>query len=227
MQYLIPNRQGTDTLAVDAASQAVTRRQYTPFGQARGTTRQPGRATGVRRGHSRPTTDLENLGAREYDAADGRFISPDPVLEADPNQTAGYDYAGNDPVTGSDPSGLMYFQDGVGAGSIQALEGEEARIAAAEAAPPSTSRSARRSSSRTTATGSSPTSPTCGPRRSTRTSRTRAWGSSASTVTRPSGPRSATRTRGCATAALATRSFATTSAPPDSCPVWSCPPSST
>ncbi|MBC3840548.1 hypothetical protein GXW82_10695 [Streptacidiphilus sp. 4-A2] len=30
----------------------------------------------------------------------------------------------------------MYFQDGVGAGSIQALEGEEARIAAAEAAPP-------------------------------------------------------------------------------------------
>ncbi|MBC3840547.1 hypothetical protein GXW82_10690 [Streptacidiphilus sp. 4-A2] len=46
VQYLIPNRQGTDTLAVDAASQAVTRRQYTPFGQARGTTRQPGRATG-------------------------------------------------------------------------------------------------------------------------------------------------------------------------------------
>ncbi|MDI5963241.1 polymorphic toxin-type HINT domain-containing protein [Streptantibioticus silvisoli] len=61
------------------------------------------------------TTNLENLGAREYDPADGRFISADPVFEsADPNQLGGYDYAGNDPVTGSDPSGQIYLTNGSG-----------------------------------------------------------------------------------------------------------------
>jgi len=49
----------------------------------------------------------EPWAAREYNPANGRFLSVDPVLEAgDPNQLNGYDYAGNDPVTGSDPSGL-------------------------------------------------------------------------------------------------------------------------
>lgn len=51
-------------------------------------------------------TGLENLGAREYDANTGRFLSDDPQFEADdPTQLAGYDYAGNDPVTHSDPTG--------------------------------------------------------------------------------------------------------------------------
>ncbi|MFF4599820.1 RHS repeat-associated core domain-containing protein [Amycolatopsis sp. NPDC001319] len=49
---------------------------------------------------------MENLGAREYDPTSGWFVSADPVFEqADPNQMGGYDYAGNDPVTSSDPSG--------------------------------------------------------------------------------------------------------------------------
>jgi RHS repeat-associated protein len=55
-----------------------------------------------------PATSLENLGAREYNPASGRFVSADPVLElTDPTQMGGYDYAGNNPVTGSDPTGLM------------------------------------------------------------------------------------------------------------------------
>src|SRR5882724_10593886 len=46
--------------------------------------------------------------AREYDPSTGRFLSADPVLAADsPNQLGGYDYAGNDPVTGSDPTGKL------------------------------------------------------------------------------------------------------------------------
>jgi RHS repeat-associated protein len=110
--YLVPDRQGTDQLAVTSDTLAVTRRQYLPFGQTRGTapTVWPGGDTGYVGGTVDTTTDLENLGAREYDPVTGRFVSPDPVFEAsDPTQMGGYDYAGNDPVTGSDPSGLMIF----------------------------------------------------------------------------------------------------------------------
>jgi hypothetical protein len=35
-QFLIPDRQGTDQLSIDSATQAVTRRQYLPFGSTRG-----------------------------------------------------------------------------------------------------------------------------------------------------------------------------------------------
>ncbi|MEU6536804.1 hypothetical protein [Streptomyces sp. NPDC047000] len=37
IQHLIPNRQGTAYLSVDHQTQAVTRRQYLPFGGTRGT----------------------------------------------------------------------------------------------------------------------------------------------------------------------------------------------
>ncbi|QUQ67855.1 RHS repeat domain-containing protein [Kutzneria sp. CA-103260] len=108
-QYLVPDRQGTDQLTLDEDSQALTRRQFLPFGQTRGTAPSlwPS-GLGYVGGLPDPATQLENLGAREYNPANGRFLSVDPVLEAgDPNQLNGYDYAGNDPVTGSDPSGLM------------------------------------------------------------------------------------------------------------------------
>ena len=114
VQYLIPDRQGTDTLAVDYQTLAATRRAYLPFGRQRGTAPAswPG-DDGYVGGTPDPATGLENLGAREYDPSSGRFLSPDPVLEpSDPTQLGGYDYAGNDPVTGSDPTGTM--RDGGG-----------------------------------------------------------------------------------------------------------------
>jgi hypothetical protein len=50
---------------------------------------------------------MENLGAREYDPSTGRFLTAAPEFEANsPNQMGGYDYAGNNPTTGSDPTGL-------------------------------------------------------------------------------------------------------------------------
>ncbi|QLJ02889.1 hypothetical protein HZZ00_18990 [Streptomyces sp. NEAU-sy36] len=110
IQYLIPDRQGTDTLAIDYQTYAVTRRAYLPFGQDRGTPPKtwPGGDNGYIGGTPDTSTGLENLGAREYDATTGRFISADPVLEtADPAQLGGYDYSGNDPVTNSDPTGQM------------------------------------------------------------------------------------------------------------------------
>ncbi|WP_255369523.1 polymorphic toxin-type HINT domain-containing protein, partial [Kitasatospora sp. MBT63] len=53
------------------------------------------------------TTGLTNLGARQYQPATGRFLNPDPVLDAaSPQQWNGYAYSNNNPVNLSDPSGL-------------------------------------------------------------------------------------------------------------------------
>ncbi|MFC8435391.1 RHS repeat-associated core domain-containing protein [Streptomyces sp. NPDC057253] len=53
------------------------------------------------------TTGLTDIGAREYDPTLGRFVSLDPVFEAtSPQELGGYTYAGDNPVTQSDPSGL-------------------------------------------------------------------------------------------------------------------------
>jgi hypothetical protein len=68
---------------------------------------------------------MENLGSREYDPGSGRFLSNDPVMEADdPTQLGGYDYAGNDPVSGSDPTGLMLVDpvSGMGFGNVKVLD---------------------------------------------------------------------------------------------------------
>jgi RHS repeat-associated protein len=109
--YLIPDRQGTDTLAVDSDTYAVSRRQFLPFGQDRTTTpgAWPGDSKGYVGGTDDAATGMVNLGAREYDPATGRFLSDDPVMETgDPTQMGGYDYAGNDPVTHSDPTGKFF-----------------------------------------------------------------------------------------------------------------------
>ncbi|MET8827826.1 HYD1 signature containing ADP-ribosyltransferase family protein [Streptomyces sp. NPDC004610] len=63
------------------------------------------------------TAGLIHLGARLYDPTTGRFLSPDPVLDlADPVQMNGYVYCENNPVTFSDPTGLMSSADGAGGG---------------------------------------------------------------------------------------------------------------
>ncbi len=114
VSYLIPDQQGTDELAIDSASEAVTRRQYLPYGQARGTApiSWPDGDKGYVGGTTDPTTSLVNLGAREYDPGTGRFLSSDPILEGeDLTQLGGYAYAADSPVTHSDPSGQMVYDD--------------------------------------------------------------------------------------------------------------------
>ena len=61
-------------------------------------------------------TGLIHIGARPYDPLTGRFATVDPILDpADDQQINGYTYAHNNPVTFSDPTGLLALID-VGAG---------------------------------------------------------------------------------------------------------------
>ncbi|MGY0460556.1 RHS repeat-associated core domain-containing protein [Kitasatospora sp. cg17-2] len=101
---------GTSGLQISTAEgQPFTRRPTDPFGNPRGN--QPATSDwagskGFVGGTKDEATGLTNLGARQYDPSTGRFISPDPILDAtNPQQWNGYAYSENDPVNLSDPSG--------------------------------------------------------------------------------------------------------------------------
>jgi len=106
---------GTGQLAIEAADLSLSQRRTLPFGGTRGTptgtwTGSKGYVGGV---DETKTTGLTHLGAREYDAAIGRFISADPIVDPnDPQQINGYAYSNNSPATFSDPSGLRLMCGG-------------------------------------------------------------------------------------------------------------------
>ncbi|GLW65303.1 hypothetical protein Arub01_35470 [Actinomadura rubrobrunea] len=111
--FLTGDHQGTAQVAVDAATREATVRRFTPFGTVRGFDEKdtwPNDKGFV--GGTNDPTGLTHLGAREYDPETGRFISVDPLMDlADPQQMNGYTYAENNPVTKSDPDGLMACPD--------------------------------------------------------------------------------------------------------------------
>jgi RHS repeat-associated protein len=106
LTWIAADHHATGQLAINSSDLTTTRRKTDPFGNPRGT--QPTWPTthGYVGGVTDPT-GLTHLGAREYDPAIGRFITVDPILNvADPIQMNGYNYANNNPTTGSDPTGL-------------------------------------------------------------------------------------------------------------------------
>jgi RHS repeat-associated protein len=108
ISYETGNQQGTAQESVTASTQAITRRYYDPYGSPVGAVpvSWPD-GNGFLGRPADPATSLDLLGARQYDAATGRFLSLDPVLEAgDPSQMGGYSYAADNPASGSDPTGL-------------------------------------------------------------------------------------------------------------------------
>ncbi|MFH8804894.1 RHS repeat-associated core domain-containing protein [Streptomyces sp. NPDC017936] len=110
LTFLLTDHHGTTTTQVTAdATQAITRRKTGIFGTERGTQPVPWAGDKGFIGGTKDTdTGLTHLGLREYDPAIGRFISVDPILDLnDPQTVNGYAYAGNNPVTYSDPSGAI------------------------------------------------------------------------------------------------------------------------
>ncbi|MCO8273674.1 polymorphic toxin-type HINT domain-containing protein [Actinoplanes sp. TRM 88003] len=108
--YLISDSHNNATLTMDTSTQAVARQQFKPYGEDRANanpTAWPDMTRGYLGAPRNIDTGYTDVGARKYDPVLGRFISPDPILElTDPSQLGGYTYAGDNPITHSDPSGL-------------------------------------------------------------------------------------------------------------------------
>ncbi|MFD9412720.1 RHS repeat-associated core domain-containing protein [Streptomyces sp. NPDC059989] len=115
--FLASDHHGTGELAIDATTGAVVTRRSDPYGNPRGVQPDAGAWPGQRGfvgGTIDASTGLTQLGARQYDAVLGKFISPDPMVDfTDPQQMNAYAYASNSPVTLSDPSGLAPCIDGI------------------------------------------------------------------------------------------------------------------
>ncbi|GIH22829.1 type IV secretion protein Rhs [Acrocarpospora phusangensis] len=107
LTWLAGDHQGTSQVSVRASDQALTVRRQTPYGTSRtGSGTWPTGMTKGFVGGVNDNTGLVHLGAREYDAALGRFISVDPVIDyMDPQQMQGYSYAGSNPMTMADADG--------------------------------------------------------------------------------------------------------------------------
>jgi len=104
--FEISDQHKTSDLELNYTAQIPTWRQFDPFGNARGTAV----AWVDNRTFLNDVTDgetgLTDVGARWYDAALGRFISVDPVLEAaDTLALGGYAYTDGNPITEQDPTG--------------------------------------------------------------------------------------------------------------------------
>lgn len=112
LAYQSSDHHGTNGVQFNATDLAQARRPADPFGNERGTQPAPGTWAGDKGfvgGTKEQSTGFTLLGAREYDPTTGRFISPDPIIDAgDPQQWNAYAYSNNDPTNKSDPSGLAY-----------------------------------------------------------------------------------------------------------------------
>ena len=115
--FEITDQHGTSDLYLDSTAQTPTWRQFTPYGAPRGTTTTWIDNRGFLNQPTDTTTGLTIDGARQYDPTTGTFISLDPLFEATSTEELnGYSYSANNPIDGSDPTGMipMYHEDGGG-----------------------------------------------------------------------------------------------------------------
>jgi RHS repeat-associated protein len=123
--FELTNQQGTAVITLNNDAQNPAWQQYTPYGATRGA---PPASWPDTNGFLGDPTDADTgltiVGARQYDPSTGMFLSLDPLLEiGSPQQLNGYTYAGDNPVTNADPSGLM--EDAmIGGGCISDCPGD-------------------------------------------------------------------------------------------------------
>jgi RHS repeat-associated protein len=99
---------GTATHSLNAFTAVEQVRRFDPYGNERGPqpASWPGQQSFV--GGVEDPTGLIHIGARSYDPAIGRFLSVDPILAIGDNQQInGYSYAHNNPITFTDPTGML------------------------------------------------------------------------------------------------------------------------
>jgi RHS repeat-associated protein len=135
VNWLVSDHLGTPRMVVDQTGSlsGLKRHDYLPFGEEVGAgvggrtaghgyvsdnTRQ--RYTSKERDAE---TNLDYFNARYYSSVQGRFTSPDPLLESDeqsqPQSWNRYTYSINNPLKYTDPDGLRYVQRTLENGKIQ------------------------------------------------------------------------------------------------------------
>ena len=114
--YFVKDALGSVTAILDATGAGVGGYSYSPFGESRYTSTAAAVVANPIRyisGYLDSASGLYKLGARFYDQTLGRFTQVDPSgQEANP-----YAYAGDEPISGKDPSGLrkINWRDTLGA----------------------------------------------------------------------------------------------------------------
>ena len=110
LTWTASDHHGTAQVAINAVSMTTSVRRMDPFGTARG--EQPAEwpsEKGFVGGTVDAAVGLTHLGAREYDAELGRFISVDPLIDhSDMQQMNGYAYSNNNPTSASDSDGMFF-----------------------------------------------------------------------------------------------------------------------
>lgn len=110
LTWLAADLQGSIQLRVDPATGVATRRAADPFGVPRDVQGSWVSGRGYLDAPANNNTGLTQLGNRAYDPALGRFLALDPVVSPlNPQQSAGYSYAANNPMSYVDPTGNCYF----------------------------------------------------------------------------------------------------------------------
>jgi RHS repeat-associated protein len=107
LAWVVTDHHNTSTIQFNAGTLQAEQRRFLPYGEPYGAQPIWMGSKGYVGGIS-DTTGLTHLGAREYDPTLGRFISADPIVNiTDTQQMNGYNYGNNNPVTWSDPEGLL------------------------------------------------------------------------------------------------------------------------
>lgn len=107
LHWIGSDHHGTGSWSVNAYTLTAQVRRYDPFGQARDNAPGWPGEVGFVGGTENESVGFTTIGAREYLAETGRFLTRDRVADiADPQQMHGYAYAMNNPVLYSDSTGL-------------------------------------------------------------------------------------------------------------------------
>ena|GEM_PF-4136009 len=108
ISWLFNDHQQTNTNALQQNQTIPTTQRYLPFGQTRGTNNTLPTQHGFLGKTEDDTTRTVHTDHREYDPSIMQFTSVDPVVTS---TAAPYNYAGGNPITLSDPSGLKVCDD--------------------------------------------------------------------------------------------------------------------
>jgi RHS repeat-associated protein len=119
LKALYNDPQGTSLVAVSWTNLASrTRRTTSPYGVELGLRNGPWpNPLGYGNQPVNTHLGLVDMGARLYDRDNGRFLSPDPVIDlSHPDSLGGYTYAADDPINRTDFNGLRVDQTDYAAG---------------------------------------------------------------------------------------------------------------